>query len=541
VTDRPVDPVDPVDDASPGSPAGGPSTDASAGSPAGGPFTDASAGSPAGESKLDEIIAGRRAKVAALRDAGIEPYPVRFRPTATLAEVRDAYPNLEPGAATGEQVTVAGRLVAKREMGKLRFLVLREDGVDLQLFCPVKALDEASRELIAHLDVGDWVGASGEVMASQKGELSVKPATLTLLGKGLRPLPDKWHGLTDTEARFRQREVDLVVNPEARRVFEVRSAVLKALRAEMDERGFVEVETPMLHPIPGGATAKPFVTHHNTLDTDLYLRIAPELYLKRLIAGGMRRVYEINRNFRNEGMSSRHNPEFTMLESYAAYDDYHDVMELTEALLQRAALEAVGTLELSYQGRAVSLAGPFGRASLLSLTRDASGRPELSYDLSVSELRAICDAHDVPWDEAFGPGKLVLELFEKLVEPNLWDPTLVLDYPVEVSPLARKHRSEPHVTERFELIATGRELANAFSELIDPADQRGRFEAQARAKAAGDEEAMVLDEPYLRAMELGLPPTGGLGLGVDRVVMLLADVANIRDVILFPTLRPERA
>jgi lysyl-tRNA synthetase, class II len=541
VTDRPVDPVDPVDDASPGSPAGGPSTDASAGSPAGGPFTDASAGSPAGESKLDEIIAGRRAKVAALRDAGIEPYPVRFRPTATLAEVRDAYPNLEPGAATGEQVTVAGRLVAKREMGKLRFLVLREDGVDLQLFCPVKALDEASRELIAHLDVGDWVGASGEVMASQKGELSVKPATLTLLGKGLRPLPDKWHGLTDTEARFRQREVDLVVNPEARRVFEVRSAVLKALRAEMDERGFVEVETPMLHPIPGGATAKPFVTHHNTLDTDLYLRIAPELYLKRLIAGGMRRVYEINRNFRNEGMSSRHNPEFTMLESYAAYDDYHDVMELTEALLQRAALEAVGTLELSYQGRAVSLAGPFRRASLLSLTRDASGRPELSYDLSVSELRAICDAHDVPWDEAFGPGKLVLELFEKLVEPNLWDPTLVLDYPVEVSPLARKHRSEPHVTERFELIATGRELANAFSELIDPADQRGRFEAQARAKAAGDEEAMVLDEPYLRAMELGLPPTGGLGLGVDRVVMLLADVANIRDVILFPTLRPERA
>jgi lysyl-tRNA synthetase, class II len=296
----------------------------------------------------------------------------------------------------------------------------------------------------------------------------------------------------------------------------------------------------MLHPIPGGAAAKPFVTHHNALDTDLYLRIAPELYLKRLIAGGMRRVYEINRNFRNEGMSPRHNPEFTMLESYAAYDDYHDVMELTEALLQRAAQEAVGTLELTYQGRPVSLAGPFRRASLLELTAEASGHPELGYDLPVSELRAICDEHDVHVDEAFGPGKLVLELFEKLVEPNLWDPTFVLDYPVEVSPLARKHRSEPHVTERFELIATGRELANAFSELIDPADQRERFEAQARAKAAGDEEAMVLDEAYLRAMELGLPPTGGLGVGVDRVVMLLADVANIRDVILFPTLRPER-
>jgi lysyl-tRNA synthetase, class II len=502
--------------------------------------SDDGAAAAQGESKLDEIVAGRRAKVAALRTAGIEPYPVRFRPTHTLAEVRAAYPDLAPGAETGDSVTVAGRLVAKREMGQLRFLVLREDGVDLQLFCPVRALDEAARELIDHLDVGDWVGGTGEVMASRKGELSVKPATLTLLGKGLRPLPDKWHGLTDTEARFRQREVDLLVNPEARRVFEIRSAVLKALRAEMDERGFVEVETPMLHPIPGGATAKPFVTHHNALDTDLFLRIAPELYLKRLIAGGMRRVYEINRNFRNEGMSTRHNPEFTMLESYAAYDDYHDVMELTEALVQRAATEAVGTLELSYQGRPVSLAGPFRRVTLLELTREACGHPELSYDLPIGDLRAICDGFEVPWEEAFGPGKLVLELFEKLVEPNLWDPTFVLDYPIEVSPLARKHRSEPHVTERFELIVTGRELANAFSELIDPADQRERFEAQARAKAAGDEEAMVLDEPYLRAMELGLPPTGGLGVGVDRVVMLLADVANIRDVILFPTLRPER-
>jgi lysyl-tRNA synthetase, class II len=355
-------------------PPASPSTDASADHPPAG-RSDASAGSPAGESKLDEIIAGRRAKVAALRDAGIEPYPVRFRPTAHARGGPRRLPDLEPGAETGDEVTVAGRLVAKREMGKLRFLVLREDGVDLQLFCPVKALDEASRELIGPprrrrlgrrhrrghgLQEGRAVGQAGDAHAARQG---------------LRPLPDKWHGLTDTEARFRQREVDLVVNPEARRVFEVRSAVLKALRAEMDERGFVEVETPMLHPIPGGATAKPFVTHHNTLDTDLYLRIAPELYLKRLIAGGMRRVYEINRNFRNEGMSTRHNPEFTMLESYAAYDDYHDVMELTEALLQRAATEAVGTLELSYQGRAVSLAGPFRRASLLSLTREASGTP----------------------------------------------------------------------------------------------------------------------------------------------------------------------
>jgi lysyl-tRNA synthetase, class II len=364
---------------------------------------------------------------------------------------------------------------------------------------------------------------------------------MTLLSKGLRPLPDKWHGLSDTEARFRQRELDLVVNTDARRVFEVRAEVLKALRAELDERGYVEVETPMLHPIPGGATAKPFVTHHNTLDTDLYLRIAPELYLKRLIAGGMRRVYEINRSFRNEGMSPRHNPEFTMLESYEAYADYHDVMDLTEALVQRAAREALGTLELSYQGRGVSLAGPFRRASLLDLTREATGRHDLSYDTELADLRALCDRFDVPHEQTWGPGKLVLELYEALVEHSLWDPTFVTDYPIEVSPLARKHRSEPHVTERFELIVVGREHANAFSELIDPDDQRERFEAQVKARAAGDDEAMGLDESYLRAMELGLPPTGGLGVGVDRLVMLLADVSNIRDVILFPTLRPDRS
>jgi lysyl-tRNA synthetase, class II len=493
------------------------------------------------ESKLDEIVATRRAKVAELREAGVEPYPVGFSPTHTVAEVRAAYPDLEPGTETGDRVTVAGRVVAKREMGKLRFLVLREDGHDLQLFCPLNALDDASRELMGYLDAGDWVGAEGEVIASKRGELSVKPASLTLLSKGLRPLPDKWHGLSDTEARFRQRELDLVVNADARRVFEIRSRVLKAMRAELDERGYVEVETPMLHPIPGGAAAKPFITHHNTLDVDLYLRIAPELYLKRLIAGGMRRVYEINRSFRNEGMSTRHNPEFTMLESYEAYADYHDVMDLTEALLQRAATDALGTLELSYQGRELSLAGPFRRATLLELTREATERDDLCYDLPLDELRKVCDTHDVPWQEAWGAGKLVLELYEALVEHTLWDPTFVIDYPVEVSPLARKHRSEPHVTERFEIIVTGREFGNAFSELIDPDDQRERFAAQARAKAAGDDEAMVLDEPYLRAMELGIPPTGGLGLGIDRIVMLLADVNNIRDVILFPTLRPERS
>jgi lysyl-tRNA synthetase, class II len=490
-------------------------------------------------SKLAEIVQARRAKLDQLRDAGIEPYPVRFRPTHTVPEVRAAYPDLDPGTETGDEVTVAGRLVGKREMGKLRFLVLLEDGQELQLFCPLAALDDASRELIDLLDVGDWVGASGEVMTSKKGELSVKPATLVLLGKGLRPLP-KWHGLADTEMRFRQRELDLVVNAEARRVFEIRAKVLAALRAEMHDRGFVEVETPMLHPIPGGAAARPFVTHHNTLDVDLYLRIAPELYLKRLIAGGMRRVFEINRNFRNEGMSTRHNPEFTMLESYSAYDDYHDMMELTEALTVRAAEEAIGTTELTYQGRPLSLAAPWRRATMLELTAEATGRDDLAYDLPVEELRDLCDAHDVRWEEAWGPGKLIAELYEALVEGELWDPTFVMDHPVETSPLAREHRNDPHVTERFEPIVVGRELGNAFSELVDPAVQRERFEAQAKARAAGDDEAMLIDEAYLRAMDLGMPPTGGLGIGVDRLVMLLADVGNIRDVILFPTLRPER-
>ena len=490
-------------------------------------------------SKLAEIVATRRTKIEQLRASGIDPYPVRFRPTHTLAAVRETHDGLEAGTETGEQVTVAGRLVGRRELGRLTFLVLREDGVDLQLFCPVKALDEPSRQLLEHLDIGDWLGASGEVLATKTGELSVRPDRLTLLGKGLRPLP-KWHGLSDTEIRYRQRELDLTVNADARRVFELRPKVLAALRQEMTERGFVEVETPILHPIPGGAAAKPFVTHHNALDEQLYLRIAPELYLKRLVAGGMPRVFELGRVFRNEGISPRHNPEFTILESYAAYDDYYDVMELTEALLQRAAVEALGTLELSFQGREVSLAGPYRRVTLLELVREATGEPDLSYDHHLDDLRALCERHGVAHSDDWGPGKLMLELYEALVEHTLWEPTFVLDYPVEVSPLARRHRSEPHVTERFELIVTGREFANAFSELTDPDDQRERLEQQAAAKAAGDEEAMAVDEPYLRAMELGLPPTGGLGVGVDRLVMLLADVANIRDAVLFPTLRPER-
>jgi len=491
-------------------------------------------------SKFDELVAARRAKLDELRAAGIEPHPPRVRPPTTLAALREAHAGLAPETETDTVVTVAGRLIARRELGRIRFLVLREDGIDLQLFCRPAQLDETSRALLDLLDVGDWLGATGTVLTTRTGELSVGPTALTLLGKGLRPLPDKWHGLTDTEQRFRQREVDLVVNEDARRVFEVRSRVVGSLRRTLESQGFIEVETPMLHPIPGGATARPFVTHHNALDIDLYLRIAPELYLKRLIAGGMRRVFEINRSFRNEGMSPRHNPEFTMLESYAAYDDYTDVMVLTEELLSAAAVAATGSTTLTHQGRALELSAPFRRATLLDLVRAATERDDLSYAMPRDEVVALCEARDIEVDVSWGVGRCIVALYEELVESTVWEPTFVLDHPVEVSPLARAHRDDPAVTERFELIVAGRELANAFSELVDPLEQRRRFEAQVAARHAGDDEAMHVDEAYLRAMELGMPPTGGLGVGIDRLVMLLADVSTIRDVILFPTLRPDQ-
>jgi lysyl-tRNA synthetase class 2 len=491
-------------------------------------------------SRLDEIIAERRAKLERLRASGIDPYPVGVRVSDRLADVAVEWADkLAAGEESDQRVSVAGRLVQRRGHGKLVFAVLREGDTDLQVMAQLDVLGSEAMARVADLDIGDWVAADGPVIRTRRGELSIKAESVTLIGKSLRPFPDKWHGLRDTETRFRQRYVDLAVNAEARRVFAIRSALLTALRSELVDRGFVEVETPMLQPIPGGATAKPFVTHHNALDMDLYLRIAPELYLKRLVAGGMTRVFEINRNFRNEGLSTRHNPEFTMLETYEAYADYTDVMELTQALVLRAARDAVGTLALTYDGRPVDLGGTWPRRTVLDLVREATGRSNLSYATDVEGLREVCVEHGVHVEQPWGAGKLVLELYEKLVEHTLWDPTFVTEYPVEVSPLARRHRSNDAVTERFELIITGRELANAFTELTDPADQRQRLEEQARAKAAGDEEAMAVDEDYLRAMEFGMPPMGGLGLGIDRLVMLLADVHTIRDVILFPTLRPE--
>jgi len=503
--------------------------------------SQAPAGDPAAEEergRAEALREERRAALARLREGGVEPYPVGWRPTHRLGEVAAAWADrLEPGEESGEEVAVAGRLVLVRRHGKLAFLVLRDGGEELQLFCRRDVLGAEAMAALDDLDVGDWVGGRGEVVRTRKGELSVQPTEVALLGKGLEPLPDKWHGLKDTEVRYRRRWVDLTVNAESRRVFAIRAAVVRALRAALDARGFVEVETPMLHPIPGGAAAKPFVTHHNALDLDLYLRIAPELYLKRLVAGGMTRVYELGRVFRNEGLSPRHNPEFTILETYEAFADYRDVMDLTQALLQQAAEAAIGA---TVTPGGVDLAGSWPRVPLLDLVREATGRPDLAYDLERGEVAALCGEHGVPVEQGWGTGKLVLELYEKLVEPTLEAPTFVVDYPVEVSPLARRHRDDPAVTERFELIIGGREVANAFSELTDPDDQRARFEAQAAARAAGDEEAMVVDEDYLEAMAFGMPPMGGLGVGVDRLVMLLAGVETIRDVILFPTLRPRR-
>ena len=491
--------------------------------------------------RLDALIAERRAKLAALRERGVDPYPVKVDVTTSLGNLRRTWEGrIEAGEGSGEQAAVAGRLTARRGHGKLVFLDLSEGDDELQIMCQLAVLGEDGMAAVADLDVGDWVSARGEIVRSRRGELSVMAEQVRLISKSLRPMPNKWHGLRDVETRYRQRYVDLAVNAEARRVFAIRGRAIAAMRAELLDRDYVEVETPLLHPQPGGATARPFVTHHNALDVDLYLRIAPELYLKRLVAGGLPRVFEIGRVFRNEGLSTRHIPEFTMLESYEAYADYFDIMELTQALLQRAALESIGTTTLSYGGRKLELGGQWPRRTVLDLVHQATGRDDLDYDLPVTDLRDLAAAHGVATEPHWGAGKIIEELRDRLAEPAIWEPTFVIDYPVEVSPLARRHRHDDRVTERFELIIAGREAANAFSELVDPDDQRARFEAQARARAAGDDEAMSIDADYLRAMEFGMPPMGGLGIGIDRFVMLLADVQTIRDVILFPTLRPEQ-
>ena len=462
--------------------------------------------------------------------------PYRFDRTAAAAGLHDRFDGLEAGTETDEAVSVAGRLMLRRVQGKVAFGTLADSTGRVQLFARAGETPEFDR--FCRLSLGDWVGVTGVVMKTRRGELSVRVDEWVVLAPTRRPFPDKWHGLSDPDIRYRQRYVDLFVTEESHRTFLLRSRLVCLMRRWLDDRGFVEVETPIFHPVPGGAAARPFVTRHNALDMDLYLRVAPELYLKRLVVGGFERVFEIGRVFRNEGLSPRHNPEFTMLELYQAYADYTDLMGLTESLVADLATELCGTTRLSYDGRDLDLSPPWRRATLTELVEEQTGRA-LDLDTPLDELRAFAAECGVAVERSWGPGKLVLEIYEKTTESRLWGPVFVCDYPEEVSPLARSHRSKRGWVERFEPIVAGRELGNAFSELTDPDDQRARFEAQAADRAGGDEEAMVVDDDYLRALDYGLPPTAGLGIGIDRLVMLLAGAANIRDVILFPTLRPE--
>ncbi len=483
--------------------------------------------------------ARRLADLDGLRARGIDPYPVRFDRDRTLAELRAEFGNLEPGAETDVPVRVAGRLLLIRRQGKLTFATMRDQSDSIQLFVSRRELGEERHDDFDGLDLGDWIGVEGTVMTTRKGELSVKVTGFELLAKALRPLPDKWHGLSDVDTRFRQRYVDLIVNDDARRVFAIRFAAVSAIRRALGDRGFVEVETPVLNHELGGATARPFVTHHNALNIDLFLRIALELHLKRLVVGGFERVFEIGRVFRNEGIDTSHNPEFTMLEAYQALGDYHDMMELTESLVVTAARAALdGNTVIELRGTPVDLAEPWPKATMVELIREHAG-VDIQPSMTVAAARAVLDGLGLSYNESWGAGRLTHEVYDELVEPKLIRPTFVLDHPRETSPLARVHRDDPTLVERFEVVANGSELANAYSELNDPIDQRERFEAEARARAAGDAEAGTVDEDYLRALEHGLPPTGGMGLGIDRLTMLLAGVTSIREVILFPTLRPE--
>jgi len=491
------------------------------------------------------ILAERRAKLAALRQDGVA-FPNDFRPTHKAAALREQYGEVEAEqlAALEVPVAVAGRMMLKRIMGKASFATVQDasgahaDG-RIQLFLTQELLGEAAYKAFKHYDLGDILGAEGTLFKTKTGELSVKVSRLRLLTKSLRPLPDKFHGLSDQETKYRQRYVDLIINEDTRRTFRARTAAMSSIRRFMEQHGFMEVETPMLHPIPGGAAAKPFITHHNALDMQMFLRIAPELYLKRLVVGGFERVFEVNRNFRNEGVSPRHNPEFTMMEFYAAYVDYKWLMDFTESVIRQAAIDAHGTAVLSYQGRELDLSQPFHRLTILEAIRKYAPDYTDAQLQDAGFLRQELKKFGVAPLATAGLGALQLALFEETAEAQLWEPTYIIDYPVEVSPLARASDSVPGITERFELFITGREIANGFSELNDPEDQAARFRAQVEAKDAGDEEAMYYDADYIRALEYGLPPTGGCGIGIDRLMMLITDSPNIRDVILFPHLRRE--
>ena len=483
------------------------------------------------------LTAGRLGKHLAHIEAG--GYPYRFERSATAADLHDRHGELEPGAATGEEATVAGRIMLLRSFGKLIFVTLRDFTGAIQLFVDRAVLGDDDFERFADLELGDWVGASGEVVTTKRGELSVRVGTFVLLQPSLRPLPDKWHGLQDVEQRSRRRYVDLMVNEQARTTALTRARVVAELRRQFEMRGYVEVETPVLLAQATGALARPFETRHHALDMAMYLRIATELYLKRLVVGGLERVFEIGRIFRNEGIDASHNPEFTMLESYEALADYGDIMEMVEQMIAAVAEAATGSSTVVYGGREIDLSPPYRRVRMVDLVAETVGAP-IGFDGPIEDMRELARRHGIEPDDEWGHGKIIDAMFEAFVADDIWEPTYVLDHPQEISPLARAHRSEPHLTERFELFIAGSEYANAFSELNDPVDQRARFEAQAAARVAGDDEAHPIDDDYLLALEYGLPPTGGLGIGVDRLVMLLSDQHHIREVILFPTLRPEQ-
>ena len=497
----------------------------------------------------NSIIAERRAKLAAIRARGVA-FPNDFRPQHKASELHAAYDEFdnEKLEANPVQVSVAGRMMLKRVMGKASFATIQDasgalaDG-RIQLYITNDVSGVETHDAFKHYDLGDIIGAEGLLFKTKTNELSVKVTSLRLITKSLRPLPDKFHGLSDQETKYRQRYVDLIMSEDTRRTFKARTAAMSSIRRFMEENEFMEVETPMLHTIPGGAAAKPFITHHNALDMQMFLRIAPELYLKRLVVGGFNRVFEINRNFRNEGVSPRHNPEFTMMEFYAAYVDYQWLMSFTEAVIRQAAMDAHGTATLTYQGRELDLSKPFERLTIVGAIKKYAPDYQDAQLQDIAFLRTELKKFGVKADQAplanAGIGALQLALFEETAESQLWNPTYIVDYPVEVSPLARASDTVAGITERFELFITGREIANGFSELNDPEDQAARFQAQVAAKDAGDEEAMYYDADYIRALEYGMPPAGGCGIGIDRLMMLITDSPNIRDVILFPHLRRE--
>ena len=494
----------------------------------------------------NKIMAERRAKLAAIRQQGVA-FPNDFKPEHKAAELHEQY-----GSLTREEleekaipVVLAGRMMLKREAGKKAAFATLQDASGaradgrIQIYVTLDATGEAAMEAFRTYDLGDILGVEGTLFKTKVDELTIKVTNLRLVTKSLRPLPDKFHGLADQETKYRQRYVDLIMNEETRRTFKARTAALSSMRRFMEKNGFMEVETPMLHPIPGGAAAKPFITHHNALDMQMFLRIAPELYLKRLVVGGFDRVFEVNRNFRNEGVSIRHNPEFTMMEFYAAYTDYTWLMDFTEAVIRQAAIDAQGTAVLSYGGRELDLSKPFQRLTIVqAINKYAPGYTAEQLE-DPAFLKAELLKFGVKPLATAGLGALQLALFEETAEAQLWDPTYIIDYPVEVSPLARASDTRAGITERFELFMVGREIANGFSELNDPEDQAARFLSQVEAKDAGDEEAMYYDADYIRALEYGMPPAGGCGIGIDRLIMILTDSPNIRDVLLFPHLRKE--